>query len=168
MTRRALRMACAVVLSSVIAACARSKHIDISGVTSAVVEIERGACRGRCPQYTLALFADGQVHFNGTANVATTGRQQRSIMAAEVQALMDRYAPAAIALSDSLWTEGESACGSFVTDLPTMQLSVRTASVSRRFTVNAGCRNAPALLVTFARAIDSVAVAPSWIGGTTR
>lgn len=157
-----------VALGWMMSACVPQARTDISGVTSAVVELERGACRGRCPQYTVALFADGQVHFNGTANVTTTGRQQRAIAPASVQALMDQHAPAALALTDSMWMDGQPACGAFVTDLPTMHLSVRTASASRRFTVNAGCRNAPASLVTFARAVDSVAAVQSWIGGTAK
>jgi hypothetical protein len=135
---------------------------------AAALELDRGACRGRCPQYRLALFDDGVVHFDGGTNVLAVGVHRRTVAPSSVQALFTRFRAPVLALGDSEWTEGSAACGAFVTDLPTMHLVVRTGNAVRRFTVSSGCRNAPALLHEFARAIDSVAIAPTWIGGRSR
>lgn len=135
---------------------------------NAVLELERGTCRGRCPQYRVAIFGDRAVYFNGSTNVQAVGGHRRTATAAQVQALLDRYRAPLLALSDSVYIEGEPACGAFASDLPTIELVIRTDGAARHFTVNDGCRSAPVLLWEFARAIDSVALAPTWMGGVPR
>jgi len=39
-----------------------------------VITLERSACRGQCAEYKLAFYEDGQVVYDGVANVSKAGR----------------------------------------------------------------------------------------------
>jgi hypothetical protein len=52
-----------------------------------VVTFERGPCFGACPVYTLTVFADWSVAYNGVAFVLAEGDQRAVLTSEEVEQL---------------------------------------------------------------------------------
>ena len=57
---------------------------------------------------------------------------------------------------------GASACGPYVADLPTVELTVRGASGEHRVRFDQGCRNHPYMLDTLANMVDSISGSSRW------
>ena len=66
---------------------------------------------------------------------------------------------------DTAYTAGASACGAYVTDLPTVVVSVVRSGVTTRVTQDYGCGGAPPVLPELHRRIDETAGTGRWIGG---
>lgn len=54
------------------------------------IVLNRTPCFGFCPDYTVTITGDGQVHYVGRRFVNVTGEQHAQISPAEVQALLAR------------------------------------------------------------------------------
>lgn len=52
------------------------------------VAMRRGACFGRCPEYTLTIRRDGTVIYNGTRNAPSLGTFEKNIGTEEAAKLM--------------------------------------------------------------------------------
>ncbi len=61
----------------------------LRGLTS--VMMRRGACFGRCPEYTLTVNSNGMVEYNGTRNTEPLGVYQKNIGTAKAQNLLGRF-----------------------------------------------------------------------------
>jgi hypothetical protein len=57
-----------------------------------VVRVEHGACDGRCPVYSVALYRDGTIEYFGTVHVAAGGRRVKHIDAAAVEEIARGFA----------------------------------------------------------------------------
>jgi Domain of unknown function (DUF6438) len=73
-------LACVVLVVSPRVALAQAHHAS-NGRTAAadpapqpVITLERSACHGQCAEYKLAFYEDGQVVYDGVANVSKAGR----------------------------------------------------------------------------------------------
>lgn len=134
--------------------------------SSVAITLERGACFGRCPVYSVSLFDDGSVFFNGRQYVESMGAHKSRIPAAEVTVLLGRYQQTFFDLRDTLFTPDSPACGGYITDMPTFQIAVDRQGESgtrRTVRVDFGCKDASPFLKEFAHAIDSVARTQQWI-----
>jgi len=56
-----------------------------------VITMERTACLGICPAYSLAIYADGAVLYEGKGFVGTTGKRESSISQLQVQQLVQAF-----------------------------------------------------------------------------
>lgn len=138
---------------------------------AAVVRLERGACYGRCAEYTVALFEDGAVYYEGRRAVQAVGVHRRRVDASAIRALLDEHAATHFATPDTLYVEGQPGCGKHRPDGPTLQLTVRQGSRTKTIRFDSGCEAAPRTIPTFATAVDRVAGTEVWTtlsGGTTR
>lgn len=142
-----------------------------SAISQAAVRLERGPCRGFCPEYTVELFDDGTVRFDGRRNVQMSGAQQSRIPAAAVKALRESIASSVFATADTAYVYESAGCGRYATDIPVNVLTVRLASSHKSVRRDGGCQGAPAALAALEARVDSVANTRQWIskdGGTTR
>ncbi len=57
----------------------------------AVITLKRTACYGFCPVYTLTIYGDGRIVYEGEACVGVTGRQTAQISPDDVKALVDEF-----------------------------------------------------------------------------
>jgi hypothetical protein len=64
------------------------KPQDLSNV---VITLERTACFGRCPVYSLTIFGNGRVEYYGEEYVEITGTQTAQITQDEVRELVDVF-----------------------------------------------------------------------------
>ncbi len=131
------------------------------------VTLTRDACFGTCPVYTVALFTDGRVHFDGRAHVTAMGRQTANVSADSVQALVRTLRADARLASDGAWVEGASPCGRHVPDGPRFTLVVHAGGPTRTVQFDAGCTDAPRVLAALADAVDRIAATAQWISDST-
>ncbi|WP_337171653.1 DUF6438 domain-containing protein [Gemmatimonas aurantiaca] len=131
----------------------------------AALLLERGPCYGRCPVYSVALFTDGSVYFDGRDHVGSSGIHKSAVASSDVAALLARFRQGFFALKDTLYTQDTPGCGNFVTDGPSINIALQDGTRSRRVRLDGGCTGAPALIRQFGAAIDSVARTSSWIVG---
>ncbi len=127
-----------------------------------VVTLERTACFGFCPVYTLAVYSDGRVVYNGSANVQVTGEQTGSITTAQVQQLVDAFTAA-----DYFNLKDEYKAP--VTDLPTQITSFTQDGQTKTVSNYGGCLSgspdpAPQALCDLPDLIDQVTHSAQWIG----
>ncbi len=128
----------------------------------ASVRLERGSCRGNCPSYIVSLASDGLVRFTGLRAVRPIGTDSARVSRSAVAALRTAFAIRQFARVPSTIEYGTPACGSYVADLPTHILALRSASGEHRVTYDEGCRNHPMLLDTLVRMVDSISGSARW------
>ncbi len=68
----------------------KGEQPPVSVIEAPLLSFQRLPCFGRCPVYTVELFADGRVHFRGEANVREPGEHEWRLEAAELQAVVAR------------------------------------------------------------------------------
>lgn len=128
------------------------------------VRLERRACYGRCPEYVVELFSDGRVRYEGLKNVTTMGEATAALPVADVRALLQRFADAGFATTDSAYVEGSPHCGQYHTDGPHAVIAALIGSTLKSVHVDTGCTERPPYLSTLAAQVDSVARTSAWVG----
>ena len=120
------------------------------------VELTRTGCGGRCPNYTVRLFASGAVNWRGDASVAVIGSASAQV-----------DGPTAANLIQQLRDHGFNAlCGVYsrrVTDAEAAWTTVSVGGTS--FAVYDKARSAPAWLRDFDDRVDAVADTHCWRHG---
>ncbi len=81
------------------------------------ISLQRTACFGRCPSYTVEISGDGTVAWNGQANVTTLGARAGYVPVAKVKALYRAFQQAQF-----FWTF--DAYRARITDMPTYTVSI--------------------------------------------
>jgi hypothetical protein len=102
-------------ISTVFIACAHSrktkktsaktttaKVTSIKGLSS--VMMRRGACFGRCPEYTLTVNSNGLVEYNGLRNATPLGLYQKNVGTAKAQALLKEFMDNRVDTCQGLYT----------------------------------------------------------------
>ena len=130
--------------------------------TTTLVMLDRGACHGSCPIYALRLAANGQVRFVGARFVALIGVDSARISTTAVESLRAAFADRKFPAVPTSIEFGTPACGTYVADLPTVELTVRGAAREHRVRYDQGCRDHPQMLDTLANMVDSVSGSARW------
>ena len=139
-----------------------SSNIQTEGV---VINLERTACYGTCPVYTLTIKGDGTVIYEGKDFVKVTGKQDSKISEDKVKELIeDFYDIDYFSLEDSYTYEVDDAgIKTFVQDLPTTKTSItiegKTKSVDNYY-------GAPEKLKKLENKIDEMCNAKVWVKGS--
>lgn len=163
-TRKSVQLA-AVVLTALTVACSRNAPAGSGADSSLVASLERGPCRGFCPEYRVEVFESGRVTFDGRKNVKTTGMRTSSVSADAVRDLLRAVGATAFASADSAYTYGSSNCGQFYTDQPVVVLAARVGTRLKSVTRDPGCNGAPGYLKTLEARVDSLAGTMALISG---
>lgn len=130
--------------------------------TTTMVMLSRGACHGTCPVYAVRLAANGHVRFVGARFVRQVGVDTTRVPTAAIAALRAAFADRKFPDVPPVIEYGASACGPYVADLPTVELTVRGASGEHRVRFDQGCRNHPYMLDTLANMVDSISGSSRW------
>ena len=142
-----------------------AQPVSNAGDSSLVATLERGPCRGRCPQYRVDVYENGKVLFDGRQNVSSTGAQSGTASVGRVRELMRAIATSGFATVDTAFVYGSANCGTYYTDLPVMTLSAKVGLRMKRVQRDPGCQGAPGFLRTLEAQVDSVAGTSRWISG---
>ena len=131
---------------------------------SILVRLERTACLGSCPVYSLALRGDGSVTYEGREHVRRAGAADTTVPRAAVQGIVDAASAAGFFGMADRYAYGESTCPLYTADSPRTFITIVTGSRSKRIEHDYGCEGGPQALVALASRIDSVAGVDRWLG----
>jgi hypothetical protein len=120
------------------------------------VTLERTACRGTCPVYTVTVKADGQVQFDGAEHVANPGIHKDTIDAKAVAELVTQVEAADFFNLDDCY------CEERFFDVPTSVVTVTMGGVSHSVTHLKG-NEAPEVFLALEQKIDLVGGSDRWI-----
>lgn len=148
---------------------ARLKAVDYDSV---LITLERTACFGACPVYTVTIDGQGNVVWEGKENVKVVGKQEYKIPQEKAQELVKAfYQMDYFSLQDSYFektTEQKSGEGgtqmvtSTVTDLPTTNTSITVNGQTKKVSNYYG---GPEQLAELEKLIDQTCQTSRYIGG---
>ena len=126
------------------------------------IRLERTACFGSCPAYSVTIDAQGNVTYYGKDFVRVKGRQRDRIPVAEVRALLDTAERIGFFEMREHYRTVRNPDGSetIVTDMPTAFVSLTTAGRSKRIEDYFGT---PEALREFERDIETAARIKRWV-----
>lgn len=130
--------------------------VNASGPLSfenAIITMERTVCFGSCPDYSLTIYGNGTVHYEGRNFVAVTGRQTSTIPPEDVRELVKNF-------YDIGYFSLEDEYAVPVTDLPTTTTSI---SIDGRFKEIVDYYGAPEKIRQLENKIDEVAKSEVWV-----
>lgn len=127
------------------------------------VQLKRGACFGRCPQYVVRIEADGRVTFNGERFVAALGEQHGQADPAAWDALLALLRQPAVAALKDIYRPGQAGCGSVTTDMPSSEIEWQLDGRQHRLRLYGGCAAMPPLAQQLPAAVDQAAGVRMWI-----
>jgi len=127
-----------------------------------MVTLERTACLGTCPVYTVSIDALGNVVYEGKRHVRVTGRQTARISPSRIADILERAERLRFFDLENQYLEADYPDGSkgTVTDLPTTIITLTHAGRSKRIVDYYG---APAGLTDLERLVDEVAGTRQWV-----
>jgi uncharacterized protein DUF6438 len=154
-----------------LASCARNQaasppadRSSESAATAPAITLERTACFGSCPVYTISVSRSGQVQYEGRAHVRRVGAATGTVPRERVDALLSELERGGYFTFAERYTSPEPACGRYATDSPTAITSVTLAGRTKRIIHDYGCGGAPGALVVLERRIDEVLNSGQWTG----
>jgi Domain of unknown function (DUF6438) len=163
---RSLRLAALLAL----ACCARNGSSSAGGRPSQssaptpAITLERTACFGSCPVYTLSVSPSGEVSYQGKAHVRKLGPATAKVPAELVDQLLSELEGGGYFDFADRYTSPEPACGRYATDSPTTITSVTIHGHTKRIVHDYGCGGAPGALVVLERRIDEALNSGQWTG----
>lgn len=120
--------------------------------------LERTACFGACPIYTVTIYDDGTVVYQGERFVDVTGEQVGQIDPETVQMMVEAFAEAGYFDWDEAYTD------QYVTDVPSVITSVTRNGETHRIERYTGDGSAPLALPYLERWLDLMANTGQWTG----
>lgn len=125
------------------------------------ITLERTACFGSCPIYTITILEDGTVKYNGTKFVEVMGEQTSQIDPAIVKQMVEAFDAAGY----FDWKEAYDTMN--VTDMPYIITSVTRDGKTHKITRYVGDGSAPLTLPFLETWIDAMTNSGLWTGVQT-
>jgi hypothetical protein len=123
-----------------------------------LVTLDRTACYGWCPVYSIAVYTDGTLEYNGVSWVKTKGKQKAKVTQAQLAALEKAFADAGyLALADT-YTNRD------VTDNPSCNTSFLAKGKRKSVAHYHGDRSAPEKLAKLEERVDAIVHIERFIG----
>lgn len=151
-----LKYICLLMLLTIVAVPAAAQGTE----SNAVITLERTACHGNCPVYTVTILADGTVMYEGTDFVSVTGEQSSAIAPETVAAMVEAFQNAGY----FEWNKAYETQA--VSDLATITTSVTRSGSTHTIVRYAGDPSAPLALPFLEQWIDVMSNTALWTGVT--
>jgi hypothetical protein len=137
---------------------------DLKTVT---IQLERTACYGTCPAYSVTIHGDGRVEYNGKSHVKEAGTRKGRIESDKIRALASAFAKM------KFWgiaeDYSEAKCkGRVCTDMPTAITELSIRGVTHRVNHYYGCGRAPKSFFELESLIDKSANSEQWTGDVSK
>lgn len=123
-----------------------------------LITLERTACFGACPIYTVSIDGNGRIVYNGLDFVTATGEQTAQIDPQQVQELID------FMINGDYFELEDAYTNRFVTDMPSAITSLTVDGKMKRIDHYFGDDAAPLILQQVENRIDTVANTSQWTG----
>ncbi|HOL40202.1 MAG TPA: DUF6438 domain-containing protein [Methanospirillum sp.] len=125
------------------------------------ITLERGMCFGTCPVYSVSLYGNGTIAWEGGRYVEVIGNMTATTDPAMIGDLYDRL------IEGGFMGFADSYAFQNITDMPTATLTVRNGTVIKAVYHYHGDFTAPENLSYMENAVDRVANTSRWIGTYT-
>ena len=130
---------------------ASASSAGVRGLTA--IAMRRGACFGRCPEYTITINSNGLVEYNGTRNTTPIGVYEKNIGAEKAQAMLKQFMDNRVDTCSAIYTAR-------IADVPAISYTL-TLNGQKRQIVNANF--GPHYLVDLSDEMDELGkVDDSW------
>lgn len=120
--------------------------------------LERQACYGWCPIYTLTIHRDGRVEYHGKQYVKQRGSAEAQLTPGQIDELDRAFATAKFFQLADAYTHEDA------TDAPTVMTSYRKDGHEKNVAHYHGDDHAPDSLTTLESSIDTIVGTDRWIG----
>jgi len=130
-----------------------------SSYKDAFITLERTMCFGTCPVYTLTIYGDGRVEYEGKKFVKVTDMQKTTIPQDKVNQLIDEFEKAGYFSMKDSYESYE------ITDLPYAITSLTLNGKAKRIKHYYGDSSAPKALSDLESKIDNAVNSEQWIKG---
>jgi hypothetical protein len=154
-----------------LASCARSQSASSAAESSSsavalapVITLERTACFGGCPVYTISVSPAGEVQYEGKAHVKKVGTATGKVPPQRVDGLLSELERGGYFTFADRYASPEPTCGRYATDSPTTITSVTLRGRTKRITHDYGCGAVPGALTVLERRIDEALNSGQWTG----
>jgi hypothetical protein len=121
-----------------------TKTASVNGLSS--VMMRRGACFGKCPEYTLTINSSGLVEYNGIRNATPLGLYQKNVGAAKAQGLLKEFMDNRVDTCQGLYTAR-------IADMPGLSY---TLMINGREKTIINAHFGPRFLVDLSEEIDAI------------
>lgn len=144
---------------------------DLSSLSDAdlktlTIQLERTACYGFCPAYSVAIHGDGRVEYTGKSHVKETGAREGQIKIDAIRTLVSEFA------KTKFWELAEDysgkKCKRYCTDMPTAVTELKITGMTHRVNHYYGCGGVPKSLYELESAIDKAANSEQWTGDVSK
>ena len=128
-----------------------------SDIKDVLITLERTACKGKCPVYTLSIYGNGTVVYEGKDYVKVQGRQTTAISEDQVRQLIAEFQKVDyFALEDS-YEEF------MATDMPSTYTSLTVGGKTKTVRHYHGDFSAPEELTALEDRIDDIVNSDQWV-----
>jgi hypothetical protein len=127
-----LLSACSQSVAPVPAAAASKPEFD-------VVSLDRSACFGTCPVYSVEIRADGNAVFAGAEHVKTPGRHNSKLSQSELALLSSALREVKLETMRDQYVTAEDGCVNLPTDHPSFSVSVKQSGTTKTVVFYTGC-----------------------------
>ena len=110
---------------------------DIPFGEDVVITMKRGACYGRCPQYSISINGSGNVEFEGIKDTIVTGKTSGTVSTDEVKMLVAEFAKIGFLELDDAY--GNENCPTTFTDQSTIVISLTAGGETKTISHYTGC-----------------------------
>lgn len=132
------------ILPIVLAGCstneANSGHAKPAAAAFDTIVLQRTACYGACPIYTVAISADGTSTYTGEKFVKVEGVRRATVSQADIALLSSALKRTTFDQLRTTYVSEADGCKDPPTDLPSLSISVTTSGQTRKVSLYAGCR----------------------------
>ena len=137
------------------------------------IRLQRTACYGECPVYTLSIWKNGRVRFEGTEYVGTKGPVHGKITSAKKDLLVAEIVRADFFSLKDAYTSRSGNCPITATDMPSVTLRIKLNGREKTIEHYLGCFETsdkrdelpifPRSLVLLEDKIDEIVGTDRWI-----
>ena len=137
---------------------------DLKTIT---IHLERTACFGTCPAYSVTIHGDGRVEYNGKSHVKEMGTREGRIETDKIRAIASEFAKIKFwGLDEDSWA---SKChGRVCTDMATAITELSVTGMTHRVKHYYGCGSALRSLFDLESDIDKAANSEQWTGDVSK
>jgi hypothetical protein len=123
--------------------------------TPPLITLERTGCHGQCAEYKLSFYEDGQVVYEGKANVSKAGRWHATVTKDILSDLLTEFQRTSYATLSDKYPAG-------LTETSTAITSLRTGDKVKTVTHEVGSPFPPAALIALEDRIDASVQSVDW------
>jgi hypothetical protein len=129
---------------------------SINDINNITIRLQRNMCHGTCPVYSLEIFGNGTVVYNGERFVNVTGQQTSNIPQEKVRKLVEEFYKINYFSFKDAYNE------IVITDQPTVSTSINMSGIYKSVFDNHGA-TAPEGLRLLENKIDEITNSSKWV-----